>query len=371
MLKINYITNLLVDQFSGGWSGMNHNVYNQLKSRYEINLIENINPNYKLSDRAASKLGRAFGFRANFPAFTDERLNRIKGVVEDKIDSKAVLNFYHGSTPWVNVNNVLPYAAYLDASFATYIRVYHKMSEYSKTQLTSIFRKERSFLENAVAIFFSSEWSMSETKKYYDLDGSNFYAVGLGGAFQNISLRATPGKYFLFVGLDFRGKGGDKAVEAFRIFSKDYPTFKFKIVGERPTDEYIDEKIEYEGFINKSSKGGMKRMTELFSCAYCFVMPTQKDMTPLVLVEAGSAGCPVISVKNFGIPEIVKDGETGILINDDRPIIGELVKAMKTLCGNEELHKKMRKASIDYVQERFDWNKVGHAIYNVLNKKLQ
>src|SRR5687768_7571452 len=130
MVSLNYISNLNVDQDGGGWNGMNKNVYQQLKKFAAINLIDAINPKISLFESGVSKIKRSAGFKAKFPAFSLKRLGRIAELVNDKLAGDARLNFFHGATPWLLVKSTLPYACYLDASFATYLSIYHRENDF-------------------------------------------------------------------------------------------------------------------------------------------------------------------------------------------------------------------------------------------------
>ena len=141
---------------------MNHNVYEQLCKVFDINLIQKIDPPVSFPAKVISKGKRTLGLRGSFPSFTGERLVRIKKVVESKLDSSANLNFFHGSTPWLKVDSLIPYALYLDCCFASYIRVYHNHDQFSRLQLGSLFKKEKKFLTNARAVFFSSDWALRD-----------------------------------------------------------------------------------------------------------------------------------------------------------------------------------------------------------------
>ena len=373
VIKINYITNLSVQDSSGGWSGMNFNVFRQLADKFEINTIEKINPPYGIPAKIISKLLRSVGMKGSFPAFTAARLNRITKLVEEKIQNDAAYNFYHGVTPWIYVKNKLPYALYTDACFATYIGVYHDDSRFGQRQLNRIFNKEKEFLSKADVVFFSSEWALEDTKKCYGLAGNNFSVAGLGGGYEKktiIKVEATA-PYFLFVGLDFVGKGGYTVCDAFERLSKKFPDFMLKLVGQRPPEKYLqNKKISYCGFFNKVIASESKALKDLFSGAYCFLLPTVKDMTPLVLVEAGSVGCPAISVNNFGIPEIVINGQTGILLNKNELTKDSLLSAMETICSDLQRRNNWGINAEKYIEENFSWQKTGAKICDELEKNF-
>ena len=351
---------------------MNHHIHDQLSKHFKINLLENINPPYSFISRGASKCLRMLSFRGVFTAFSVQRLNRIKSIVQSRLNNAATLNFYHGATPWLHIKNELPYALYLDASFATYIEVYHKQSSFSKHQLQQLFLKESDFLKNATAVFFSSAWALNQTKKKYQLTGDNFFTAGLGGSLKKQTKPCSSTEpYFLFVSLDFLGKGGDKVVAAFAALLKDFPQYELKIVGECPPAHVLkNAHVTYIGKLNKSNPVDAEKLMTLFAEAFCFVLPTTKDMTPLVLVEAGSVGCPVISVNNFGIPEIVKQNETGMLLNASENIETALHEAMVSLCSNTSKRNQLGAWAYEYVNKNFCWDKTGELIVSTINASV-
>lgn len=369
MTCINYVTNIDVDELSGGWSAMNHNIYLQLDKKFKVNLVKNINPPYLFSEKLGSKLLRMMGLRGLYPAFSNQRLDKIAAQVESHLLPSCHLNFFHGTTPWLHVNNMLPYSAYIDACFATYINVYHNPHEFSSGQQRRLYQEEAQFLSNAIAIFFSSAWALNDAKERYNLTGDNFYVAGLGGGFlQSSKTQTADPPFFLFAGLDFLGKGGDIVVNAFSRLQKDFPEFGLKIVGQRPPAKFMrNPSVEYVGFIDKNAKGGEAKMASLFASAYAFVLPTAKDMTPLVLLEAASVGCPVIATNVFGIPEIVKDGETGLLVKKDSNTVVALQEAMKQLCCDRALRDKLGNNAATQLTTNYSWSQTGNFIAKILS----
>lgn len=371
MTKINYITNLPVSEYSGGWSGMNHNVYLQLCKYHQVNLVEKINPSYFAIDIWTSRLWRAVKMKGLFPAFTRRRLKRIAALIDPKLDSSATLNFFHGSTSWLNVKSQLPYALYADACFATYMDVYHDASRFSEKQLDELYEREGSFLSKASAVFFSSQWALNDAKNIYNLQGENFFVAGLGGGFPGLFTSKERQPYFLFIGLDFLGKGGDLVVNSFLEFKKSIPGYKLKIVGAKPPAHFlIDADIEYVGLLNKSIPSQFQALVQLFSEAYAFLLPSSRDLTPLVLIEAGSVGCPVIASANFGIPEIIRNGETGVLIESGHDAQRQMVAAMTLLHKDKLLHQNMSTKAKDHIAKNFTWDKVGIFIQENLPEKV-
>ena len=82
----------------------------------------------------------------------------------------------------------------------------------------------------------------------------------------------------------------------------------------------------------------------------------------LVLLEAASAGCPVIATDRFGIPEMIINNETGILLNGGQPLKEQLVSAMKRMISDKAIRKRFAERSREYVEQHFSWHKTGSII---------
>ena len=97
---------------------------------------------------------------------------------------------------------------------------------------------------------------------------------------------------------------------------------------------------------------GLRRdVPDLLAAADLFVLPSERDALPTVLLEAMAAGLPVLTTPVGGIPEIVADGETGVLVPAGDP--EELAAALGRLAGDEGLRRRLGAAGQRRVRERF------------------
>lgn len=198
MKEINFITNIPIKSTSGGWSGMNYNIFKQLEKEFSINLVDNISPPISPISRYVSKALRLLKSRGSFTAFSESRLTRISQLVNQKLNLNSKYNFYHGATPWILIKNNVPYGVYLDCCFKSYISIYQDKNSFSKKQLNKIFALEKQFIESAHAVFFSSTWALNETLNQYSISSKNFFVAGLGsGLDMNPKLEANKDPYFL------------------------------------------------------------------------------------------------------------------------------------------------------------------------------
>ena len=101
-----------------------------------------------------------------------------------------------------------------------------------------------------------------------------------------------------------------------------------------------------------------ERVRELMQQSSCFVLPCVEakdgniDALPTVLLEALASGCPIVSTRLSGIPEIVEDGVSGLLVEpgDDKA----LAAAMREVLSNPQRAASFARAGRDRAEQRFD-----------------
>uniref|UniRef100_A0A7J3SLL2 Glycosyltransferase family 1 protein n=1 Tax=Fervidicoccus fontis TaxID=683846 RepID=A0A7J3SLL2_9CREN len=91
----------------------------------------------------------------------------------------------------------------------------------------------------------------------------------------------------------------------------------------------LEDRVKFKGKVTEEEK------IDLMSSCSVLVCPTLADYHPIVLLEAQALGVPVIATRVGAIPEIVVNGETGLLVEPNNEL--ELAKAIETLLNNNAL----------------------------------
>jgi glycosyltransferase involved in cell wall biosynthesis len=89
--------------------------------------------------------------------------------------------------------------------------------------------------------------------------------------------------------------------------------------------------------------GHQEDVSPYYAIAEAFVLPSYSEGSPNVLLEAMSAGVPVIATSVGGIPEIVTDEIDGLLV--DKQDLGALTSAITRMLGDKELRDRLRLSS--------------------------
>lgn len=148
----------------------------------------------------------------------------------------------------------------------------------------------------------------------------------------------------LFVGGNVERKGGLLLLEAFRAL---------KSLGVELHLVTRDILRQEPGlFVYNDMQPNSEALKQLYHDCDIFCLPTKGDCLPMVLSEAGVAGLPVVSTRIAAIPEIVREGETGLLIpaND----VSSLTMALRHLVENPSLCLQMGQRAIEVVEEGYD-----------------
>ena len=139
----------------------------------------------------------------------------------------------------------------------------------------------------------------------------------------------------LFVGrLAIAHKGTDFLIKALRRVKKEIPTVKLHIVGEGDSLQYLEEIVSEYGLENNVIFHGHIDESELinmYSSSEILVMPSLMEGMPMVLLEAMSAGLPVVAFDIECIAEALDNGKYGMLVKkgDVKRLADQIVRLMK------------------------------------------
>ncbi len=159
---------------------------------------------------------------------------------------------------------------------------------------------------------------------------------------------------FLFVGRLEKQKGLEYLIQAAK-FLKGQNDFEIIIVGDG--EEAVDLKkitteLEVEDIVKFTGKVSEEALLDHYTRCDIFVLPSLWEGLPLTLLEAASAGLPIISTEVGGIPSIFAHGENAMLVKARKS--RELAEEMQKLIRDKELQKTLS-TSARKLAEKYSW----------------
>ncbi len=160
-------------------------------------------------------------------------------------------------------------------------------------------------------------------------------------------------------------KGHEYLIQAASLVLDTLPPVKFLIVGDGPLRKRLEEQAK-ELNIHSSVifTGKRKDIPEILSLLDVFVLPSHtREGLGIAIIEAMAAERPVVATDIGGIPEVVDDGETGVLVPPEDT--EALSKAIITLLQDPPRAKTMGEKGRTRIKEMFTTTKMLSEIEHV------
>ena len=163
----------------------------------------------------------------------------------------------------------------------------------------------------------------------------------------------------LFVGRLVEKKGCAYLLRAMASVQKTYPDCLLTIIGDGPLRAYLESHARELGvscrFLGAQPAAIVRehlRTTHIFCAPSITAENGDSEGLGIVFAEAQAMGIPVVSSLHGGIPEVVSDGRTGLLVHErDHPA---LAAAIASLLGNASLWEQFRHNARAHIEHSFD-----------------
>lgn len=147
-------------------------------------------------------------------------------------------------------------------------------------------------------------------------------------------------------------KGLIYALNAFSKLIAEFPDAIFFIIGEGEQRDYLESFIKERGLEKNVVLAGYTEEAYKYLKGFSiFLLSSIKEGFPYVILEAGLAGLPVISTAVGGIPEIIDDMESGVLVQSKKP--DEIFHAIDFVIKHKNIQKEYGKSLQEKVKDKF------------------
>lgn len=183
---------------------------------------------------------------------------------------------------------------------------------------------------------------------------------------QDITPKSIEHPAILYVGRLTKRKGVDVLLKAIPIIKTSIPNPSLYVMGAgQQEDELkrfvkelnIEENVKFLGFVSEEEKYSYYKSVDV-----CIVPSVDYDYAPVVLPEEMACEKPIVASNVGGIPFMVEDGKTGLLVKPGN--VEELAEKIIMLLQNENMREKMGKAGNEKIKN-FTWDKIAQQTVEV------
>lgn len=166
-------------------------------------------------------------------------------------------------------------------------------------------------------------------------------------------------KRVLFIGRLVEKKGCEYLLRAMQLVERSHPSAELTVLGDGPMRSELEMlaqqlKIhcDFQGFRSPTVVRDTLRKTRLVCVPSVTAANGDSEGLPTVIAEAQAMGVPVVASVHSGIPEILCDGQTGLLA-PERDFKG-LAHGISLLLGDDAIWQRFHLAALERIKEHFD-----------------
>jgi glycosyltransferase involved in cell wall biosynthesis len=172
-------------------------------------------------------------------------------------------------------------------------------------------------------------------------------------------------------------KGFSHLIDACRLLHERHLAFSCEIIGEGPLRSQLEARIRSRGLqdrVRLLGAVGQPQVREILSSAEIFVLPSvrtadgNQDGIPVALMEAMALGLPVLSTWVSGIPELIINEDSGLLVPPASA--SALAEGMERLLRNAELRARLAAEGRRRVRARHDILRSAEQLQSVFGEML-
>ena len=143
-----------------------------------------------------------------------------------------------------------------------------------------------------------------------------------------------------FVGRLHEVKGVDLLIKAFAILLQESPHYLLVLAGEGPQRQVLERLTEELGIAERVKFLGMcKNIYEVVSAYDIGIIPSRQEPFGRIAVEFMRMKVPIVSSGVDGLAELVSDGNTGLVPNENSP--EQIASAIESLLNNKQLREEL------------------------------
>jgi len=277
----------------------------------------------------------------------------------------------------------LPLFFWADTAYATLLDEYPGFRDLTARSRRQLFDLDRRALDRCGKIFLASDWAIAGAMAVHGWPRDRFECIEMGANFEpedaatiapTIAGRDREVCRLLFVGTDWRRKGGGRAVAlAHELRDRGVPA-SLTVVGATPN--LSDSSINIVGQLDLTKAADRDRLEAEFRAAHFLVLPSDAECFGHVLCEANAFGVPVLTTDAGGMPTVVRAGVNGFTHGSegwaanmaDRVAALWRDRAADETHEADEAYEELARSSRAEYDARLNWTTLGQRIGDAIER---
>jgi len=139
--------------------------------------------------------------------------------------------------------------------------------------------------------------------------------------------------------------------------------------GDGPDRPKVEGLLHKNGMIDKARFLGNvanSRMPDIYRAADISVLPSRREATSITGLESMASGVPLVGTRVGGIPYLIEEGRTGLMVPPDDP--SAMGDALRALVMDPRARKSMGEAARNRTVDHFDWRRIAQSTLDIYRK---
>ncbi len=304
-------------------------------------------------------------------------LRRYARQTEKRLKALAVEVVFSPST-WLcaYLRTDRPVVFWTDACFAAMLDFYPSFTRLAPPSVRAGHAAEQAALDVCTRALYSSTWAAGAARTHYRVEPEKVDVVPFGGNLPqppaldavaaDIAGRDMSRCELLLVGVDWKRKGADIAVDTAAALRAQGVDARLTIVGCRPPWWVrLPAGVACVPFIGKDTAAGRGRLEGYFRRSHFFIMPTRAEAYGLVFSEANAFGVPCLATAVGGLSDVIAEGVNGQLF----PLSAggaEYARCIRQWLRDPAAYRALALRSAVEARARLSWQPAGRRIAEIL-----
>lgn len=227
-------------------------------------------------------------------------------------------------------------------------------------------------LEKSDMVLASSTWAINDMVDHYGIEPRKCKLCKFGPNRKVVeslkSPKANSAVNLVFVGVGWKRKGGDIAIETFRKLKEmdKGHQWHLDVVGSKPDNEVQEEGIVFHGFLDRNKPEQEKICTKVFQEGDVFIFPTKAECSAIVLCEASAYGLPIVTYDTGGLGDYVINGVNGYRLPICTSSQG-FAEKMLEIVTDSDLWQQLSNGGKKLYAESLNWDTAGKTMKEVID----